>query len=194
MENTPPNCHITFYTGEKINTDTRACNVTIKSAKHGDIVINTGENTRDIDLPRELIPLFKHSQDCLTQCLEIEKEAKIGTVYPLVLKNHKANFGTSVGTGSRMGSIHASSIGMTEVKLPDRLSSVFINGVGWCVKSGDSFTILFGDGGRLVVEGKKGVVEWRGVGEGERTYGIERGMPAEVKERLGYLERFLRMF
>jgi hypothetical protein len=138
MENSPPNCHITFYSGQKINTDTRASTVTIKSSSHADIVINTRES-RNVNLPVDLVPLFKHSQDCLSQCLEIEKGCGTDTVYPLVLKNQTTGLRNSVDSRHGCLSIHASSIGMTEKRdeTQHSLDTRFIERVGWCVKTGD---------------------------------------------------------
>jgi hypothetical protein len=149
-----------------------------------------------VDLPIDLIPLFKHSQDCLAQCFEIEAGCNGDTVYPLVLKNHTV---ASVSSIEPPLSIHASSIGTGITNIPSNnisplpsLDTVFLDRVGWCVRTGEVYTMLFCDGGRMVVDGGRGVVWWRGSVSGEEEkYGIEWGLPRDVRERLGYLERFL---
>lgn len=82
MENAPPNYTVTFYNGTKITTDTTTSSVSVKETQQAELKI--GMNTQN--LPQHLVPLFKHAQDCLQQCLEVEANADASTRFPLVLK------------------------------------------------------------------------------------------------------------
>src|SRR5437588_10086952 len=63
--------------------------------------------SKEPDYPHELLHIVKHMQDCLKQCLDIERNGQKdpNTVYPLILKsrshvNENGNI-TSVGWGSK---------------------------------------------------------------------------------------------
>lgn len=156
--------------------------MTIKVDGRSDIVINTraGEGVR---LPSDVEGLFLHGQACLRRCLEIERDA--GGVFPYVVREKG---GGSVGSRSCL-SIPAS-INTPPVATPSKLQTVFLEGVGWCVKVGDVYTCLFLDGAKIAVESGREVVEWEG-----RVWRIgDGGIGSEGRRRLAGFGRFLEMF
>ncbi|KAJ3392903.1 hypothetical protein HDU92_008125 [Lobulomyces angularis] len=117
MENSPPSCQVIFYNGCKVIMCTRNSSIEISTApldneKDGaKFTMNLSE--KNADIPSFLIPLFKHSQDCLTQCLEIENIASKdpNTLYPLILKSHNTiNQSATMDLGSKPMSVFQRSL------------------------------------------------------------------------------------
>ena len=92
MENSPhPDFEAVFYNGTKIHTSTTKNTLEIKvPIPNGEITTHRLElgNFQQLELPSELVGAVKHVQECLKQCLEIERnESGAGNQeWPVVLK------------------------------------------------------------------------------------------------------------
>ncbi|CAG8671741.1 10923_t:CDS:2, partial [Ambispora leptoticha] len=69
--------------------------ITIPSSTQKDNFVKhkfTINNNLDLKLPLELLSIFKHMQDCLKQCLDIERNGSLNssTVYPLILRSSRS--------------------------------------------------------------------------------------------------------
>ncbi|KAJ1551337.1 hypothetical protein HK096_001004 [Nowakowskiella sp. JEL0078] len=220
MENGPlADFDMNFYNGIKVhNSTTRAIlefhvppplnPSTLQSTTHTFSLANIN----DLQLPPHLLPVFRHVQECLAQCSDIERTSAkdTQTKYPLVLRAEAAtttSSTTAIPSTERIlpppprsvGSSSATAV-KTGVRSSVGLDGVvgwkFLDGVGWCTKERDArYVMLFCDGIRVVVDGRRQIVEIYG-GDKEfdgRTFAIEKALPEFVKKRLAYLPRFLKV-
>lgn len=116
MENTPtPDFEMNFYSGTKVqhSVTKKRLKITMakSSSKEPETFIIDLTNTSPQIHP-SIQTLFIHVQDCLKQCLEIEKNSgeDSSIAYPLVLKSSSLNLGEKVNPPSPIQSIHPSTI------------------------------------------------------------------------------------
>ncbi|KAJ3226639.1 Serine/threonine-protein kinase plk4 [Clydaea vesicula] len=101
-----------LFAPSQINSSIEISTAPLDNEKDGaKFTMNLSE--KNADIPSFLIPLFKHSQDCLTQCLEIENIASKdpNTLYPLILKSHNTiNQSATMDLGSKPMSVFQRSL------------------------------------------------------------------------------------
>jgi hypothetical protein len=181
MENTPcPDFHLSFQNGIKTilkgsiveiqipeSLTEQYCKRIIKPNFVYKIDLNIAH------LEDVYLPTFKHAQECLRQCLELEKSSRFDTCtkYPLILKSchqsmthkeshtdvHKSQPLIQSTTNSKFSNL-AHSVPHSSIRSSNGGHSsidvlpLYLSQVGWCISTSDKeFIMLFNDGIRANV-------------------------------------------
>ncbi|KAJ3008027.1 UNVERIFIED_CONTAM: Serine/threonine-protein kinase plk4, partial [Siphonaria sp. JEL0065] len=125
MENFPdPDFEMAFYNGVKVHHSCKfgriSFRVPVKGSGGGggeeECQVHEFDisGSKNVDIPTELAGVFRHVQECLRQCLDIDKstEACQGNSYPLILKSSNTGNG---GDGGGGGYTQVSSKGVSPV-------------------------------------------------------------------------------
>jgi hypothetical protein len=128
MENGPqPDFEVTFYNGVKCNHSSSKGTLEFKIPRTGVLPTDPVSyethrfdilKKKDLNIPPFLLSLFQHVQQCIRQCLDIERTSKSDSnvEYPLVLKSSNcqnktdSNNSTSKSSTSPVPSVHLSTV------------------------------------------------------------------------------------
>jgi Polo-like Kinase 4 Polo Box 2 len=185
MENSPhPDFQMVFYNGVKAQTITslNKLEITIPEAltqqfcdRRKELYVYTIDMTNG-EPEAAYVQIFKHAQECLRQCLELEQSSRFDTCtkYPLILKSSQsiteANttntpivVNPTMSTYSNQQSIrsvksmHYSNSSVSSHS--PEVASHYLDNVGWCISTNDKqFGMLFNDGIRVSVHSKTQIV------------------------------------
>ncbi|KAJ3052841.1 hypothetical protein HK097_005568 [Rhizophlyctis rosea] len=130
MENGPlADFEMVFYSGIRVHYSVARNALEIKVPKSDsnqptDFEVhrtNTSQPER-IELPPTLTPVFKHVQECLRQCMDIERSGKLdaNTRYPLILKSSRTQVisNLNIGHASPPPSFHPSTMSTYTTSAP----------------------------------------------------------------------------
>lgn len=184
MENSPdPDFHLLFYNGIKSLISQNTVEITVPESitpqycdgnfRQPNFTYRINTNTANsADIKPVFLPIFKHAQECLQQCLEVEKSSRFDkcTKYPLILKTcqskpsgetkeilHSGNRfdGGSSTAGSKISVAplqlnHQSSVRSlrsTNFSSSGGHSTIetithYLDGIGWCMSTSDKQFIM----------------------------------------------------
>jgi hypothetical protein len=116
MENGPPaDFEMYFYNGVRVHNSVVKSQLQIKipakSERQESPVIHTIDTTpgKRLSVPQELTSIFQHVQECLRQCVDIEKSGKLdpNTTYPVILKSSSCTADTKDTSPTPQSTAHS---------------------------------------------------------------------------------------
>jgi hypothetical protein len=219
MENSPLNdVEMHFYDGTKVHNSVSKgmMTITLKGEKQHCIDLIKGESA----VPVNLLPIFRHTQECLKQCVAIERNS---SSFPVILKCDSTPMKTekpsiqltqttwettpAPSIHTRSQSVHAPVKTISPMALsapsptlrsptppiyPTSIQVAFLQRVGWCLRhvpTHGTFTLLFHDGAKIVLDSKRVKVWENGI---EEDWIMDKSIPDKIKRKLAYLPDFIK--
>lgn len=175
MENCPPDFLAVFHNDVKIHTSTLKNSIDILIPESLYAQFPKSKYVIDLkrpDDPVECRAIVQHAQECLRQCMELEKSSRFDkcTKYPLILKSchsvtERGQSPTpSISTFSIPGAPLTTSgrSGKSTYSACGEVGMQYLDSVGWCLSTPDKqFVMLFNDGTRLTVHTKPPSAEYQ---------------------------------
>jgi hypothetical protein len=116
MENFPRgDFEMNFYNGPKIHISTNRREFTIKNSSQStkpEVFFFDPSKPDSINLDPSQVPIFRHAQECLKQCLEVEMSSleDPNTRFPLIIKSSRCQNGEYNRAASPNPSLHPSAL------------------------------------------------------------------------------------
>jgi hypothetical protein len=133
MENGPPaDFEMHFFHGSKLVYSKGRKMMEMKLKQNDSLELKSVKfdlsiSSEKLGLTPEMVILFKHAQDCLRQCVDIESKCAkdASTIYPVILKSSVGKTVSSTAPTSPNPSFHPSSVSIYSIQAPTSTLNAF---------------------------------------------------------------------